>query len=115
MQELKFKIKGTETAQVEIVPVSDGVEIIVHYGSEAPVPSQERKPFKPRNYAQDKTPEEIIEGIKIAARNEYKKEGADKEELTKFVKFYERKIQEDGWKGNFDFDKLYGSWLSKKR
>lgn len=107
MQELRFKIKNTEQATVDIIPTSDGVEILVKYGS------YEKKPSKFNNG--NKSPEEIIEGMKTAARKEYQKPGADKEELKKFVEFYERKINEDGWNGAFDFDKLYERWLSKKR
>lgn len=114
MQEIRFKIKGTESANVEIVPTSDGVEIVVKYGeSQNNYGSSNNKPFKFHNGK--KTPEEIIEGMKTVARKEYQKPGADKEELKKFVEFYERKINEDGWNGAFDFDKLYERWLSKKK
>lgn len=116
MQELKFKITNTEAANIEIVPVSDGVEIIVHYGSEKNYGSNENKPKgKFRFNSASKSPEDIIEEMKEAAREEYNKAGTDKEELKKFVKFYEKKIQEDGWNGAFDFDKLYERWIGKKR
>ena len=114
MQEIKFKIKQAESANVEIIPCADGVEIVVRYGeSQKNYGSSDNKPFKFHNG--QKTPEEIIEGMKTVARKEYQKPGADKEELKKFVEFYERKINEDGWKGAFDFYKLYDRWLSKKR
>ena len=114
MQEIKFKIKQAESANVEIIPCADGVEIVVRYGeSQKNYGSNEKKPFKFHNG--NKSPEEIIEGMKTVARKEYQKPGADKEELKKFVEFYERKINEDGWNGAFDFDKLYERWLSKKR
>ena len=114
MQEIKFKIKQAESANVEIIPCADGVEIVVRYGeSQKNYGSSDNKPFKFHNG--QKTPEEIIEGMKTVARKEYQKPGADKEELKKFVEFYERKINEDGWKGAFDFYKLYDRWLSNKR
>ena len=114
MQEIRFKIKGTESANVEILPTSDGVEIVVKYGeSQKNYGSSNNKPFKFHNG--NKSPEEIIEGMKTVARKEYQKPGADKEELEKFVRFYERKINEDGWRGKFDFKKLYERWLENKR
>ena len=104
MQELRFKIRGTESANVEIIPTSDGVEIVVKYGS------YEKKPSISKGSADD-----VIEKMKAAANSEYKKPGADREEIVKFVKFYEKKIQEEGWKGKFDFSVLYERWLKNKR
>lgn len=121
MQDIRFKITNTESAQIEVVPVSDGVEIVVHYGSESrqnygsfeKKPSNSKKPFT--LHTKQASPEEIIEGMKEVARKLYNQPDTDKDELTKFVKFYEKKIQEDGWNGAFDFDKLYERWISKKR
>ena len=115
MQEMRIKISAEQSANVEIMPTSDGgVEIVIKYGeSQKNYGSSNNKPFKFHNG--NKSPEEIIEGMKTAARKEYQKPGADKEELKKFVEFYERKINEDGWNGAFDFDKLFERWLSKKR
>lgn len=116
MEEFRIKIGNAQKANIEVIPSADGgVEIIVHYGSESQknYGSSNNKPFKFHNG--NKSPEEIIEGMKTVARKEYQKPGADKEELKKFVEFYERKINEDGWNGAFDFDKLYERWLSKKR
>ena len=126
MEEIKFKIKHTEAANVEICPVEDGVEIIVKYGSKKPSYSLHTDTDEPQvtykskskwgTKKSQKSPEEIIDEMKAAARIEYKKPGADKDELTKFVQFWEKKINEDGWKGNkFDFDTLYDRWLSNKR
>lgn len=126
MQDIKFKISNTEAANIEIVPVNDGVEIIVHYGSHQQQSAQNygsnqkepsespKKAFK--FHGKQSSPEDIIEGMKEVARKLYSKEGTDKEELKKFVKFYENLITEKGeWKGGFDFDRLWEKWLSNKR
>lgn len=116
MQEIKFKIKDTEFANVEIVPVGDGVEIIVHYGSNSEKSgSFEKQPKQGKFNPKAKSPQEVIEDMKADAREEYKKPGADKKEIKKFVDFWERKIEENGWKGEFKFDVLYERWLENKR
>ena len=109
-------LRQGSTGVVEIIPQEDG-SIIIRVNEGAQVKqnygSKENKPFKFHNG--NKSPEETIEDMKAAAREEYKKAGADKDEITKFVKFYERKIQEDGWNGEFRFSSLYEKWLSKKK
>ena len=58
----------------------------------------------------------IIQSLRDAANNEYKKEGVNKYELKKFVEFYKNKIEANGWKwATFDFDRLFDSWMSKAR
>ena len=56
---------------------------------------------------------DIIEFIKENARNEYRKEGANKKEIEKFVKFYTDKIDKNGWKGDFHFDTHFTKWMSR--
>lgn len=111
MQEIKFKIKNTEFANVEIVPVSGGIEVVVRYGGREQ--AREGKEFKERG--RERSAEEVISQMKEYAREEYKKPGADKAEITKFVKFWEAKIENEGWKGEFKFDTLYDRWLKNKR
>lgn len=123
MEEIKFKIRNTEAANIEIVPCSDGVEIVVHYGQNKPSytlhAEEPETTYKSKSkWAKKgfKSNEEIIEEMKEAAREEYKKEDCDKEELKKFVKFWEDKINENGWKGKtFNFETLYERWLSNKK
>lgn len=56
----------------------------------------------------------IIQSLRDAANKEYRKEGVNQDELSKFVKFWTKKIEENGWKGaTFDFDKLFTSWMSR--
>lgn len=56
----------------------------------------------------------IIQSLRDAANKEYRKEGVNQDELSKFVKFWTKKIEENGWKGAiFDFDKLFTSWMSR--
>lgn len=108
MQDLRLKISGAQLANIEIVPCSDGsVDIIVHKQEQA-----ENKPYKKQ--FNSKEPEDVVEEMKAAAREEYKKEDCDKKELQKFVEFWEKKITEDGWKGgSFNFQTLYNRWLDK--
>lgn len=122
MEEFRIKIGGAQKAQIEVVPTSDGgVEIVVHYGegtaknygSSEKKPSNYKKSFTP--HAKQTSAEDIIEGIKTIARKIYNQPDTDKDELTKFVKFYEKKISESGWNGPFDFDKLFERWLNNKR
>lgn len=122
MEAFRIKITNTQSAGIEIQPCSDGsVDIVVRYGTESQnstVSSQNKtpnykKPFT--HHTKQASPEEIIEGMKEVARKLYNQPDTDKDELTKFVKFYEKKIQEDGWNGSFDFDRLYERWISKKR
>lgn len=102
MQELRFKIRGTEAANIEIQPCPDGsVDIVVKYGS------YENKPSFSHNSV-----EGIIDSMKEAVNAEYAKAGSDKEEIVKFVKSYENKIMEDGWKGKFD--DLFNNWCKKR-
>ena len=115
MQELRIKIAESETANVDIIPVNGGVEVVVKYGSPA-AGNTAKKPFKFHEKESEADPEDIIRQMKAAARLEYKKEDSDKKELERFVTFWEKKISKDGWKGNkFNFDVLYERWLENKR
>lgn len=59
---------------------------------------------------------DIIQSIKDSANIEYYKEGTNRNELRRFVDFYVKKVERDGWKGNrFDFDKLFASWMSRSK
>lgn len=109
MQELKFKIKGTETANVEIIPVSDGVEIVVHYGAETQQNngSFENKPKKTYTYHnnQDKSNIEILKEFCGGLR---KSGAASVDEILKFYNFYEGKLED--WKGVMQPEKLWQRW-----
>lgn len=54
----------------------------------------------------------VIQFIKDSANKEYKKEGTNQKELRKFVDYYVGKVEKDGWKGDFYFDKLFLRWMS---
>ena len=47
------------------------------------------------------------------APKEWCKDGVNRPELQKFVAFYTRKVEKDGWKGEFQFDVLLNSWMSR--
>lgn len=55
----------------------------------------------------------VIQSIKDAANKEWCKDGVNRPELQKFVAFYTRKVEKDGWKGEFQFDVLLNSWMSR--
>lgn len=59
--------------------------------------------------------EATIQSIKDAANKEYLKGGVNMEELRKFVAFYTKKVEKDGWKGEFQFDALFTSWMSRAK
>ena len=58
---------------------------------------------------------EVIQSIKDNANRVYRLEGTNQDELKKFVNFYIRKIDKDGWKGTFNFDTLFSRWMDKAR
>ena len=65
-----------------------------------------------------KEPSEKEKKIKIlrdAANSIYNKEGTNQAELKKFVDFYTKKIEGDGWKGDFRFDVLFASWMNRTK
>jgi len=114
MQQLKFKIKETESASVEIVPCADGVEIIINYGSETQknYGSSNNKPFKFHNNqdmnsrGEEKSNAEIIKDFCSEKKTE---EGVDLKQLKSFFDFYTAKS--DDWKGRMDADKLWKRWM----
>ena len=55
--------------------------------------------------------EAIIQYIKDTANDLYYKEGTNQGELSRFVRFYTNKIESEGWKGEFFFEKLFEKWL----
>lgn len=106
MQEIKFKIKQAESANVEIVPCADGVEIVVRYGeSQKNYGSSNNKPFKFHN-KQEKSNAEIIKDFCSEKKTE---EGVNLKELKSFFEFYSEKAED--WKGKMDPNKLWQKWL----
>ena len=59
--------------------------------------------------------EKIIKTLRDAANSIYNKEGTNQSELKKFVDFYTKKIEGDGWKGDFRFDVLFASWMNRTK
>ena len=57
----------------------------------------------------------IIQSIRDAANKEHCKGIVNEGELRKFVNFYVKKIEKDGWKGDFHFDSLLANWMSRVR
>lgn len=56
----------------------------------------------------------LIRSITDTANKLYYKEGINQEQLRKFVNFYTRVIEKDGWNGEFRFDDLFARWMEKK-
>ena len=109
MQDIRFKITNTESAQIEVMPVSDGVEIVVHYGegSAKNYGSSEKKPsnYKKTYTKPNKSNIEILKNYCGELKND---EDIDIKELTNFYKFYEGKIED--WKGVIQPDILWSRW-----
>lgn len=112
MQEIKFRIKNTESANVEIVPVADGVEIIVKYGDAAPSPSYETKTTytDKAKFKFHKKDEENLEILKEFCGKLKKDETVDRGELLRFFSFYAEKVN-NGWKGTIKPGILWTHWL----
>lgn len=96
MEELfKIKIKNTEAAGIEIVPTSDGVEIIVARKT-AKVQERESKPNL-----------EILREFCGRKKNE---EGIDRVELRNFWDWYSERMED--WKGRIIPEKLWERWIA---
>ena len=99
MQELRFKIRGTESAHVEMQPCTDGsVDIVIKYGSYEKKPSKFNKPD-----------ESNIEILKNFCGIKKLEEGVDINELKGFYDFYEKKMYD--WKGKIQPEKLWIRWM----
>lgn len=98
---LRLKIKNAETASVEIVPVDDGVEILVL-----------RKPAgRPEKEFHDERKNERNLEILRAFCSKEKEKCEDKEdrgELKRFWDFWSEKVGE--WKGKLDCERLWKNW-----
>ena len=103
MEEIKFKIKNTESANVEIVPCEDGVEIIVKYGTKSA--SKETYKLHSGSKAQKKSNAEILKEFCGDLKDD---PDVDLKELKAFFKFYEKKCPD--WKGTMDCNKLWLRW-----
>lgn len=73
---------------------------------------QETKPInKPIQSCDNR--EVVIQSIKDTANKEWCKDGVNRTELQKFVAFYTKKVEKDGWTGDFRFDVLFTNWMKK--
>lgn len=116
MEEIKFKIKHTEAANVEICPVEDGVEIIVKYGSKKPSYSLHTDTDEPQvtyksksKWGTKKSQKPNSEILKDFCTQTKSEEGINKKELLKFYEFYEPKMSD--WKGTIQPEKLWERWM----
>ena len=57
--------------------------------------------------------ERKIKTLRDTASSIYNKVGTNQSELKKFVEYYTKIIKEKGWENEFDFDKLFGRWMSR--
>lgn len=76
--------------------------------------TQEAKPIRKSIQPCDNR-EAIIQSIRDAANKEYLNGAVNVGELKKFVDFYIKKVEKDGWKGDFHFDSLFANWMSRVR
>ena len=98
---LRLKIKRTESATIEVVPVEDGIEILV-------LRKETKRPkIEFHDERKSKNNIEILRAFcsKQKEECETKEEKAD---LKRFWDFYESKCED--WKGEFQPDKLYSRW-----
>ena len=58
-------------------------------------------------------PDSILHALNDAVNNERRKPDANQHQLNRFLDYYTDKIKQNGWGGEFDFDRLYSRWLSK--
>lgn len=70
---------------------------------------------KPKTIEQKQEPKQTKQPIDILVDfcRQEKEKGSDKAMLEKFYRFYEKRIK-DGWQGQFNVSKLWGSWVSKE-
>lgn len=118
MQEIKFKIKNTESANVEIVPCEDGVEIIVKYGSKKPTYSLHTDPDEPQVTYKSKskwgkTQKSNAEILKSFCSGKKEDPDINLKELKAFYEFYSNKA--DDWKGKMDCERLWERWMETAR
>lgn len=98
---LRLKIKNTEAASVEIVPVEDGVEILV----------LRKSAKKPKYEFHDERKNENKLEILRAFCSRQKEECETKEdrgELKRFWEFYSGKMED--WRGKVEPEKLFKNW-----
>lgn len=55
----------------------------------------------------------ILHALNEAVNNERQKPSANQHQLNRFLDYYTNKIKQNGWDGEFMFDRLYSHWLSK--
>lgn len=98
---LRLKIKRTESATIEVVPVDDGIEILV----------LRKAAKKPKIEFHDERKSENNIEILRAFCSKQKEECETKEEkadLKRFWDFYSPKMED--WKGKVDCNKLWSRW-----
>lgn len=98
---LRLKIKRTESATIEVVPVEDGIEILV----------LRKAAKKPKIEFHDERKSENNIEILRAFCSRQKEECETKEEkgeLKRFWDFYSPKMEE--WKGKVEPEKLFKNW-----
>lgn len=98
---LRLKIKRTESATIEVVPVEDGIEILV-------LRKEAKKPkIEFHDERKSKNNIEILRAFcsKQKEECETKEEKAD---LKRFWDFYESKCED--WKGEFKVSTLFEKW-----
>lgn len=114
---MRIKISAEQSANVEIVPTSDGgVEIIVHYGDiQKNYGSNENKPSKFKFHGKGKqTVEELIDNLRQFCSDRIKEEPEWKEDIIKFGKFYSERVKA-GWNGELRISDLYNNWCNKRK
>lgn len=112
MEPIRIKIKDTEAAGIEIVPVEDGVEIIIRKDNKVLAPKEEPK----KNLSKAPIYNKLEEFREFCGVLKKRHEG-DKAliaDLRRFWDFYSPKVKE--WKGKtLDGEKLWARWCSTRQ
>ena len=97
---LRLKIKNSDSATIEVLPVEDGVEILV----------LRKSAKKPKIEFHDERKNSNLEVLRAFCSKQKEQciTKADKGELKRFWDFYEGKMEE--WKGKVEPDKLFEKW-----
>lgn len=101
-QVFKIVIKDTENATIEVVPTSEGVEVIVKR-------TEKEKPVK----KEEATSNSNYERLRNFYMSKQDDEDIDQGELDRFWKFYGGKMVD--WNGRVMPERLYSDWIKKRK
>lgn len=60
-------------------------------------------------------PDAIIQYLKGVVNDKPLQEGVSQKEWKRFIEYYIRKVEKDGWDGEFCFEALFSRWISRMK